>query len=66
VQGRVENGKYEIDHVKPGKYTVAVRPLAGSTEDKKLPERYREANKSGLLVQVKDGTNNIDLALSAK
>jgi Domain of Unknown Function (DUF1080) len=66
VQGRVKDGKYEIDHVKPGKYAVAVLPVAGSKDDAKLPERYRTAEQSGLSVEVKDGTNNIDIALSAK
>ena len=66
VQGRVKDGKYEIDHVKPGKYTVAVRPVAGSKDDAKLPEKFRTADESGVSVEVKDGANNIDISLSAK
>lgn len=66
VQGRVKDGKYEIDHVKPGKYKVALLPLAGSTEDKKVPEKLRTADESGVSVEVKDGENSIDIDLPAK
>jgi hypothetical protein len=66
VQGRVKDGAYEIDHVTPGKYTVAVRPVAGSADDARMPEKFRTADQSGLSVQVNDGTNTIDIALSAK
>jgi hypothetical protein len=66
VQGRVKDGKYEIDHLEPGTYSVAVRPVAGSQDDAKMPEKFRTATESGLSVRVRDGDNQIDIALSAK
>ena len=66
IQGRVTNGKYLVDHIKPGKYSVAIQPVAGSQDDIHLPEKYRMADTSGVTVQIKDGTNTVDIALSAK
>jgi hypothetical protein len=43
-----------------------VRSVAGSADDAKLPEKFRTADQSGLSVQVKDRSNDIDITLSAK
>jgi hypothetical protein len=66
IQGRVTNGKYLVDHIKPGKYSVAIQPVAGSQDDTHLPGKYRTADTSGITVQIKDGANSVDIALSAK
>ena len=66
VQGRVEHGKYEIDHVRPGQYTVAVRPVAGSKDEKNVPAKDRDADSSGVTVQLEEGDNTVDLNLSSK
>ena len=66
VQGRVMDGKYEVEHVKPGRYNVAVQPIAGSEDEARVPEKYRTATESGVTVQVKDGNNRVDLNLSGE
>jgi hypothetical protein len=66
VQGRVKDGKYEVEHVRPGRYNVAVRPTAGSADEARIPDKYRTSAQSGLTVQVNDGDNRVDLNLSGK
>ncbi len=66
AQGRVKDGKFEVDHVKPGKYNVAIRPVAGTKDDARLPEKYRTTDASGVTVQVNEGANQVNLELSTK
>jgi hypothetical protein len=63
VQVGIQDGKFQIDHVKPGRYNVAVKPTAGSNDAAEIPERYRTAEQSGLSVVVHDGANQFDFEL---
>ena len=63
VQVGIQDGKFQIDHVKPGQYNVAIKPTAGSNDAADIPERYRTAEQSGLSVVVHDGANQFDFEL---
>lgn len=70
------DGKYAIRCL-PGKYFVAVSPpppadplapqAAGApSPEVKIPKSYQDAGTSGLLAEVKDGTNSFDFSLDSK
>lgn len=70
------DGKYAIRCL-PGKYFVAVSPpppadplapkaAPAPSPEVKIPKPYQDAGTSGLLAEVKDGTNSFDFSLDSK
>lgn len=53
TEGKITDGGYEVKNLKSGDYTIAVK---GSG----VPAKYTDADKSGLKVSVKDGSNSFD------
>ncbi len=64
AEGGIKDGKFQIDHVSPGRYNVGVRPAPEDTAQ--VPQRYRTSARSGLIVEVHEGDNEIDLNLSGQ
>jgi truncated hemoglobin YjbI len=69
-----EDGTYKADGLKPGKYAVTVdtellKPDPAKPADPKapkyvaIPEKYRDAKKSGLSYEVKKGEQTYDIEL---
>jgi hypothetical protein len=63
-RGDVKDGTFQINNVKPGQYTVSVRPADASDDEPKIPMKFRKASQSGLSIEVKDGENEFDFELS--
>lgn len=60
----VEDGSYTVRAVKPGTYTMTVDTSAAKGKAfVAIPEKYKEADKSGLTVEVKEGNQNHDIDL---
>jgi hypothetical protein len=51
-----EDGKYEIDLLRPGRYKVTV-------EGKDIPAKYKDAQTTPLAIEVKPGKNATDVSL---
>jgi truncated hemoglobin YjbI len=58
-----EDGKYAVEGVKPGSYTVSVKASGDKAKSVAVPEKYGDAQKSPLACEVKDGQNIFDLDL---
>jgi len=77
VSGDVQaDGKYVLKCL-PGKYFVAVspppppdplapKPSSAPSAEVKIPKPYQDAGTSGLLADVKDGSNSLDFSLDSK
>jgi hemoglobin len=60
VEGKIaEDGTYQVKGVKPGEYMVSINSAKGAA----VPAKYADAKTSGLVVEVKDGQNTVDLQL---
>jgi hypothetical protein len=66
VRGNVTDGKFEIDNIKPGRYSVTIRSTDEAKEAVQVPKRFQTAEQSNLKVEVRDGENEFQLDLSDK
>jgi hypothetical protein len=66
VRGDVTDGKFEINHVKPGQYAVSIRSTDDAEADVRVPRKYRSATRSGLTIEVQDGENEFDFELTSE
>jgi hypothetical protein len=66
VSSGVQDGKYKIDHVNTGRYSVSIRPTAGSNDEDQVADKYQNSARSGLTVDVRDGDNQVDLDIPSR
>jgi hemoglobin len=65
ISGEIkEDGSYRLEKVPPGEYTISIAPPTGKEKAKDaVPAKFGSANTSGLVMELKAGTQTHDIAL---